>query len=42
MEVREMRKKLKEKYDYSEKWVKKVDNMSDPQVMAIYYRMIGK
>lgn len=34
-----MRSWLKDQYNRAAKWTKKVDAMSDSQVMAIYYRM---
>ena len=40
MDVKDMRKAISDEYD-GEKWKNKVRNMSDAQVMAIYYRMIG-
>jgi hypothetical protein len=40
MDVKDMRKAVSDEYD-GEKWKDKVRNMSDAQVVAIYYRMIG-
>ena len=37
--IQEMRRFLKGQYPY-ESWSRKVDRMSDKQVMAIYFRMI--
>lgn len=39
MSVAQMRGWLKEQYGSAAKWVNKVNKMSDPQVMAIYFRM---
>ena len=39
MSVEQMRAYLKEQYGDS--WAKKVDKMSDKQVLAIYYRMLN-
>lgn len=39
MEVSAMRAVLKRQYKSAWKWVHKVNNMSDSQVIAVYYRM---
>lgn len=41
MSLEQMKTYILEKYDYSPKWVEKVDKMSDTQVIAIYYRMLN-
>lgn len=43
MDVKYMRHCLKTrtKYHNSTKWHIKVDNMSDPQVMAVYFRILN-
>lgn len=40
MSVEQMRECLKKKYNYADKWVRKVDGMADNQVIAIYFRML--
>lgn len=40
MEVSYMRDVLKKQYNGAYKWVNRVSNMSDNQVMAIYFRML--
>lgn len=40
MSVAQMRGYLKDRYNRAPKWCRRVDNMSDEQVMAIYFRMI--
>lgn len=41
MSVDTMRAILKRQYGGAYKWVVRVNNMSDGQVIAIYYRMLG-
>ena len=41
MSVEQMRAILKVQYGGSYKWVNKVNNMSDTQVIAVYRRMLG-
>ena len=42
MSVQQMRDKLKERYHWSMSWSLKVDDMSDAQVIAVYYRLLRK
>lgn len=42
MTVRDMRQALKSQYNGAFKWVNRVNNMSDSQVIAIYYRMLER
>ena len=39
MSVEQMRDVLKKQYKGAWKWVDKVNNMHDEQVIAVYYRM---
>ena len=39
MSVEQMRAVLKKQYKGAWKWVNKVNNMHDAQVVAVYYRM---
>lgn len=39
MDILTMRQKLKAFYNQSPKWNRKVDQMPDPQVMAVYYQL---
>ena len=39
MSVEQMRAVLKKQYKGAWKWVNKVNNMHDGQVIAVYYRM---
>ena len=39
MSVEQMRAVLKKQYKGAYKWVNKVNNMHDEQVIAVYYRM---
>ena len=39
MSVEQMRAVLKKQYKGAWKWVNKVNNMHDEQVIAVYYRM---
>lgn len=39
MSVEQMRAVLKKQYKGACKWVNKVNNMHDKQVIAVYYRM---
>lgn len=41
MSVEAMRAVLKKQYKGAYKWVNRVNNMSDNQVIAVYYRMLG-
>ena len=41
MSVDTMRAILKRQYNGAYKWIVRVNNMSDSQVMAVYYRMKG-
>ena len=41
MNVISMRAILKRQYNGAYTWVTRVNNMSDAQVMAVYYRMLG-
>lgn len=41
MSINSMRTALKSLYNGAYKWVSKVNNMSDKQVVAVYYRMVG-
>lgn len=41
MSVNNMRAALKSLYNGAHKWVNKVNSMSDKQVVAVYYRMVG-
>ena len=41
MSVEVMRAVLKKQYNGAYKWVTRVNNMSDAQVIAVYKRMIG-
>lgn len=41
MNVVSMRAILKRQYNGAYKWVNRVNNMSDNQVVAVYYRMLG-
>lgn len=41
MSVEQMRHVLSQQYGGAPKWVNKVKNMSDKQVMAIYFRMLS-
>lgn len=41
MSVEAMRAVLKKQYNGAYKWVNRVNNMSDAQVIAVYKRMIG-
>ena len=40
MSVEQMRAVLKRQYNGAFKWVNRVNNMSDAQVIAVYYRML--
>ena len=39
MSVDQMRAVLKKQYGGAYKWITRVNNMSDSQVVAVYYRM---
>lgn len=41
MSVEQMRDVLSQQYGGAPKWVNKVKNMSDRQVMAVYFRMLS-
>lgn len=41
MSVNNMRVALKSLYNGAYRWVTKVNSMSDKQVVAVYYRMVG-
>ena len=41
MSIEAMRAVLKKQYNGAYKWVNRVNNMSDNQVMAVYYRMLN-
>lgn len=41
MSVDAMRAVLKKQYNGAYKWVNRVNNMSDGQVVAVYYRMLN-
>lgn len=41
MSVEQMRHVLKQQYGGAPKWVNKVKNMSDKQVIAVYFRMLS-
>lgn len=41
MTVEQMRHVLKQQYGGAPKWVNKVNNMSDKQVIAVYFRMLS-
>ena len=41
MSVEAMRAVLKTQYGGAYKWVNRVNNMSDSQVVAVYYRMLN-
>lgn len=40
MDTKQMRIILKKQYNGARKWQTKVDNMSDSQVQAVYFRML--
>lgn len=40
MSVEQMKQCILERYDYADKWVRRVNGMSDKQIMAIYFRML--
>lgn len=42
MSISAMRQVLKSQYNGALKWVNRVNNMSDSQVIAIYYRMLER
>ena len=41
MSVAAMRAVLRKQYNGAYKWVSRVNNMSDGQVVAVYYRMLN-
>lgn len=41
MSIAQMREWLLQQYHAARGWVAKVERMSDKQVVAVYYRMIG-
>ena len=41
MSVEAMRAVLKKQYNGAYKWITRVNNMSDGQVVAVYYRMLN-
>ena len=41
MSVETMRAVLKKQYGGAYKWVNRVNKMSEAQVVAVYYRMLG-
>jgi len=41
MSVEQMRHVLSQQYGGAPKWVNKVKNMSDNQVIAVYFRMLS-
>ena len=41
MSVETMRAVLRKQYDGAYKWVNRVNNMGDGQVVAVYYRMLN-
>ena len=41
MSVEAMRAVLKKQYNGAYKWVNRVNNMSEAQVVAVYYRMLN-
>ena len=41
MSVEAMRAVLKKQYNGAYKWVNRVNNMGDGQVVAVYYRMLN-
>ena len=41
MSIEVMRAVLKKQYNGAYKWVNRVNNMSDGQVVAVYYRMLN-
>ena len=41
MSVEAMRAVLRKQYSGAYKWVNRVNNMSDNQVVAVYYRMLN-
>jgi hypothetical protein len=41
MSIAQMREWLLQQYHSARGWVAKVERMSDKQVVAVYYRMIG-
>lgn len=41
MSVGAMRAVLRKQYNGAYKWVNRVNNMSDGQVVAVYYRMLN-
>ena len=41
MSLEQMKTYILKKYDYAPGWVRKVDRMSDTQIVAIYYRLLN-